>query len=396
MYDNDNLDLFDEPQNEKKNQSETAATQANVFIDDKRYIPVRENGDIVNDTTVTKCPSCGANMIFSSEKQKLYCNHCGTEKDIISRQSSEQDIINALVDDYNTWGDESHVFVCKTCGAREILDKNEIAKTCPFCGASNIVATDELPGLKPNAVVPFVIGKDAASANVKKWIRKRVFAPRRFRKCAKPEKLEGVYSPAFTFDAVTETDYRATLGEYYYVTRTRNGKTVSERRIRYFNVSGHYTMSHDDILIQASGNIDQKSLNKMQPFNTNDSREYSKEYLSGYTATQYQKSGNACWQEAQSVMDNLIRNAVLSQYHYDVVSTYNAKTEHRNVTYKYVLLPIYVGNCNWRKKVYNFFVNGFNGKVTGKSPVSPLKVSGLVAVCIGVLIGLYFLFEYFY
>lgn len=51
------------------------------------------------------------------------------------------------------------------------------------------------------------------------------------------------------------------------------------------------------------------------------------------------------------------------------------------MTYKYVLLPVYVGHSTWRQKLYNFFVNGETGKVTGKAPVSPLKVLGVVLLC---------------
>lgn len=365
----DNLDLFDdEPENSA---------------------PPEE---VENDTVVTKCPSCGANMEYSSERGKLYCKHCGTEKEIISKTSEEQDFERLLQSD-NAWGNESHVFRCENCGAREVLNKRDIAKTCPFCGTSNIVKTDELPGVRPNAVVPFKIGKEEAGGRVKKWLHKRLFAPRKFRKSAKPEKLEGVYTPAFSFDTLTESDYRAVLGKHHYRTRTVNGKTVQERYTTYFTVSGHYTMMFDDVLIQASETINQKSLNRLQPFDTNNSQEYKQEYLSGFTATQYTKSGTACWEEAKGVIRNRLKSAVLSQYTYDVVSSFNISTQCYNITYKYILLPVYVGHFNWHAKLYNFFISGFNGKVTGKAPVSPLKVFATVVVGIGVLVGLYFLYR---
>jgi len=77
-----------------------------------------------------------------------------------------------------------------------------------------------------------------------------------------------------------------------------------------------------------------------------------------------------------------------------VVSSFRISTQYYNITYKYVLLPVYVGHCKWRQKVYNFFVNGLNAKVTGKAPVSPLKVSILVVLGIALIVGLYFLFRY--
>ena len=353
-----------------------------------------ENGEVENETAVTKCPSCGANMVYDSEKKKLHCIHCGTVRDIDAKSSEEQDFERLLAEN-NTWGRETHVFRCENCGAREVLDINEIAKTCPFCGTSNIVKTDELSGLKPNAVVPFQIGKDEAGSRVRKWIRKRAFAPGKFRKSARPEEIKGVYTPAFSFDTATESEYRAVLGKYYYTTRRVNGRTVSQRHIRYFTVSGHYSMAFDDVLVQASANIDQQSLDRLQPFDTNNSKEYTKEYLSGFTATQYSKSGLSCWDEAKGVIRNRLKSAILGQYTYDVVSSFDISTQCFHITYKYILLPVYVGHCNWHAKLYNFFVSGFNGKVTGKAPVSALKVSGLVLLGIGVLVGLYFLYRTF-
>lgn len=373
----DNSDLFDEiAPSQQAQQSEPI---------------VREPENPENRTAVMKCPACGADMIYDAESGKLLCEHCGTQKEIESKTSEELDF-ERLLTDKGGW-DESHVFRCENCGAQEVLDKNEIAKQCPFCGATNIVETSELPDIRPNAVVPFRVAlKDAATA-VKTWVRKRIFAPQKFRKSAKPEKMKGVYMPSFSFDSQTHSYYTAVLGKHYYVTRRVNGRTVQEQRTRYFTVSGNYEMFFDDVLIQASGTINQKSLNKLQPFQTNDSREYTKEYLSGYTATQNTKSGLECWEEAKGVIGNRLQSAILSQYVYDVVSSFRISTQYSGITFKYILLPVYVGHCKWHTKIYNFFVNGLNGKVTGKAPISPLKVFITVLIAAGVVVGLYFLFR---
>ena len=344
-------------------------------------------------TDVTKCPACGANMVYSSERGMLYCEHCGTEKAIEADRSEEIAFEHLLANNHD-WAQESYVFRCENCGARGVVPTGEITTTCPYCGTSNIVQDDELPTIRPNALVPFAVGKDQARTNVKKWARKRLFAPRKFRKGARPEDLNGVYNPAFTFDAHALGTYRAVLGKYYYTTRRVNGKTVSERHIRYFTVSGQYANNFDDVLVQASELITQKMLNKLQPFDTNDSREYKSEYLSGFIANQNSKNGLACWEEAKWTIHNRLKAMILRLYTYDVVRSFNMNVQCSNITYKYILLPVYVGHCGFRKKIYNFFVNGLNGKVAGKAPVSPLKVTILTAVCIGVVVGLYFLFRY--
>lgn len=367
------------PQDAKE---EAAAATAPVYTADD---------EVENNTGVVKCPACGANMVYDSERGKLYCEHCDTVVEVRAKTSEEQDF-ERLLARTNEWGAETHVFRCENCGAQEVLSDGEIAKKCPFCGTTNIVRMAELPGLRPNAVVPFSVDKEDAVKSVRHWARRKLFAPRRFRKGAKPEDVNGVYMPAFSFDTCADAWYSGVLGKYCYRTRRVNGKVVQERYLVTFPVSGRYSMSFDDILVQASDKIEQKSLNALQPFDTNNSKEYRQEFLSGYTAGQYTKDGLACWEEAKGVIHGRLRSAILAGYSYDTVVSFNVEFHCRNTTYKYLLLPVYVGYCSWKKKLYHFFVSGHNGKVTGKTPVSPLKVGIAVLFGLAAITGIVFLF----
>ena len=59
------------------------------------------------------------------------------------------------------------------------------------------------------------------------------------------------------------------------------------------------------------------------------------------------------------------------------------------------MLPVYVGNYNFNKKLYNFYVNGDTGKVWGKTPKSPLKIAIAVLLGIALVAGIVALY-YFY
>lgn len=373
---------FDEGTPAQEETAASASAPARTYAADE---------EVENATDVTKCPACGANMVYDSVRGKLYCEHCDTVVEVRARTSEEQDF-ERLLSRTDEWGAETHVFRCENCGAQEVLADGEIAKKCPFCGTTNIVRTDELPGLRPNGVVPFSIAKDDAIRRVRRWARKKLFAPRRFRKEADPENVNGMYMPAFSFDTSADAWYSGVLGKYHYRTKRVNGRTVQERYLVTFPIRGNYSMFFDDILIQASDKIGQKSLNALQPFDTNESKEYRKEYLSGYTAGQYSKDGLACWEEAKGVIHGRLRSAILAGYHYDTIVSFNLDFHCRNTTYKYLLLPVYVGHCSWKKKLYHFFVSGHNGKVTGKAPVSPLKVGIAVLLGAAVVAGLVFLF----
>ena len=63
------------------------------------------------------------------------------------------------------------------------------------------------------------------------------------------------------------------------------------------------------------------------------------------------------------------------------------KTVYRNITYKYLMLPVWMSSFVYKGKVYQFMVNGRTGKVSGKAPISPLRVA--IAILIGIaVIGL--------
>lgn len=60
------------------------------------------------------------------------------------------------------------------------------------------------------------------------------------------------------------------------------------------------------------------------------------------------------------------------------------KTVYRNITYKYLMLPVWMSSFVYKGKVYQFMVNGQTGKVSGKAPISPIRVA--IAILIGIVI----------
>ena len=87
-------------------------------------------------------------------------------------------------------------------------------------------------------------------------------------------------------------------------------------------------------------------------------------------------------------MDANLRTSIVNSYGYDVVDYLNVSTLHNDVKYKYVLLPVYQLEYKYKKKTYTVVINGNSGTVTGKSPVSPVRV--IIAVLLGIaLFGLF-------
>ena len=71
--------------------------------------------------------------------------------------------------------------------------------------------------------------------------------------------------------------------------------------------------------------------------------------------------------------DKSIRQGILSQYHHDVVSYLNVSTNCFNVTYKYLLLPMYTGIYPYKSKIYPFYINAEAAKSRANPPSPPSK-----------------------
>ncbi len=347
------------------------------------------------DTESIKCKGCGSNITFDPETQMLKCSYCGYSEDFVKSATVAEINIEDALNTNAVWSDETIVINCPNCGARVVAEKTEMAGLCPFCGTSHVIVEEDLQGIRPNAVVPFAVNKEKCVTNFKGWAKRKLFAPNEFKKKVKADKVRGVYMPFFTFDSSTDSVYDGKVGYTKTRTvRTKNG-TRTETYTVWRHISGTFSYFFDDILINAGSNLEEKNAKKLAPFDWSAIKVYDNEYLSGYVAHRYEKSISDCWKEARNTIDSSIRRMIISQYHCDKVAYLNVSTRHNSVTYKYVLLPVYVINYKYKNKNYIIYQNGSTGKTVGKSPVSPWKVTIASVLGVAVLVGIIALFAYF-
>ena len=350
-----------------------------------------EDKSVVDSVTV-KCRSCGANMVFDPNEQTLYCSHCDTRVKFNEIDSEEIALSFEHFNDYNT-DDNLLVLTCENCNAKIVLSKNQTATSCPFCGTAHVTKLEELNGVKPTAVIPFNFDDKKALKFALNWAKKKLFAPRKFKKHLKSDDVKGVYYPTFTFDSYTDSTYNGRIGKTY----TRTVGSGKSKRVETYtvwrNISGCYYDRFDDVLISAGSKIESKYIDKLSPFSTNESKQYQENYLLGYVAYHYDKDISACFDDAKAIMDIKLRARILSQYSYDKVSYLNISTKHSNVTFKYLLLPVYVGAFLFRKKLFNFYINGRTGKTVGKTPISIFKVLFTIFCSLGLILLFYFLIK---
>ena len=351
--------------------------------------PTEQEPKVV-DKYDAKCPSCSASIKFDPSTGMLTCPYCGYDEEIpqpdldTEKIAQELNFNEALERGNFDWGEEKKIVICNACGAESVYDVLEVANVCPYCSSNHVMESAAEDALAPNGVCPFEVTREQADANFQKWMKGKWFAPNEAKRSAKADAFNGVYLPYWTFDTKTASQYSAQYGINRTVT-DKEGKTRIETD--WYNTSGFYQEFIDDYLVRATKRYDEKLLKTVEPFQTNSSRAYNKEYLSGYIAERYSIGLEDSWKNAQKGIHNHLQRQITSQikmhHNADKVRSLHFSTSHSDITYKYVMLPLWVSSFRYKEKTYQFLVNGQSGKVGGQSPISIWKVSfAILAVLI--------------
>ena len=331
-----------------------------------------------------KCPGCGAQMEFSPESQSLVCPHCRTQEAMeLSSNVSERDFAELYKQRWS--GNEVKTVKCENCGAEEVLEKKEFSTRCPFCGSNTVLKESELNSVRPDTVIPFKINKESAIERSLKWLKSKFFAPKDFKRGVSIDTIAGTYNPVWTFDSNTRTTYRGVLGKRVTKTTTVNGKTVTRTEIKWFHVSGTVDCFFDDIYVPGSERISEKTMNQLKPYDKKTYTQYTNGLLAGFSAANYTVEPLDAWKKAEQRMYAHIRQLIIRKHNADTVQSLNMSVNHMQKSFKYLLLPVYIAATTYKAKLYNFYMNGVHGKITGKTPVSKGKVALLVLGIVGVI-----------
>jgi len=341
--------------------------------------------------TDRKCPQCGGTMDFDPEVYKMHCPYCDYTEDVprddtVPAKAEELDFDSVELSENFDWGAAQKTVTCKSCGATTVYDALEVANECPYCGSNQVMEVADIKTMAPGGVVPFRISAKQAGEKFTAWIKGKLFCPNEAKKSARAESFQGIYLPYWTFDADTHSVYS---GEYGYQKKRKNKDGNEEVYYEWHRGDGVLDKFIDDELVCACGNNHDKAmLNSIEPFNTEDNVAYRPEYLAGFAAERYSLGVKDAWVKAKQAiknkLHNLCENKLRTEHNADTARNVSVNTQYSNITYKYLMLPIWISSFTYKGKVYQFMVNGQSGKVSGRSPVSPWKV--LIAILIVLLI----------
>ncbi len=342
------------------------------------------------------CDQCGADYRFNPGDGTLTCDHCGHFEPIGTgpwggASLRELDFDAAVAERLpDSDIEETRVLTCPNCAARVEFDPNTHAAECPFCATPVVTDTGVSRHIKPRGVLPFALDERSAHKAMGDWLGRLWFAPNGLKEYArKGRKMQGIYVPYWTFDADTKSSYRGERGVVYYETRTvmRDGKRVQQQvpKVRWTPKSGRVARFFDDVLVLASRSLPKTYTDALEPWDLSALEPYQPEYLAGFRAEAYTVELQEGYQEARAHMARVIERDVRFDIGGDRQRIHALDTEIRDVTFKHILLPVWMAAYKYRGQTYRFVVNGRTGRVQGERPWSAIKIT--IAVVLGLLVA---------
>ena len=343
-----------------------------------------------------KCKNCAAALKFKPGTASLICEYCQTLNTIEEKPAEiiENDFREFLKENGSgTSKQDITVCKCSSCGASTTLPPNITSSSCPYCDTPLIIQNAGTCSIiKPKYLLPFKINRNEAKEKFTGWVKGLWFAPNKLKDYAahSAEKLNGVYMPFWTYDSDTTSSYSGMRGDHYYITesyRDSNGQTKTRqvRRTRWSPASGTVYNKFDDVLVCASKSLPFKLTHALEPWDLQDLKEYNDQYLAGFLTESYQLNLEEGFDTAKEIMYSAIQSSVKRDIGGDEQQITSLNTNYNTISFKHILLPLWISAYQYKEKTYRFVINARTGEVQGERPYSAAKIILLILFILAVI-----------
>lgn len=351
------------------------------------------------------CAQCGAKIEFDPATRSLKCPYCG-HTTIIAEPTNEEEekVVERDFEEYleklETGGGSaiaghSSQTKCSGCGAMVLLEDKVVTEKCPFCGTHLENKPESAASMiPPESLVPFRRDFRQARESFEKWIEGLWFAPSELKQLANLGQFNGVYVPHWTYDAMTNTRYRGERGDDYqdtesYTETDASGNTVTKTRsvtrTRWTSVSGHVSHFFDDVLVCATKSVPSHLVSYLAPWHLEELEPFKADFLSGFKTERYGIGLKQGFGDAKKLMEPEIIRLIHRDIGGDHQRISFKQTQYMAITFKHLLLPVWVAHYRYQEKLFQILVNGRTGKVSGERPWSWWKIVRLIVLILLVI-----------
>ncbi len=326
------------------------------------------------------CPNCGGSMQFDVDRQDLICESCGYAEE--EEHEPAADIDGQLVDlvlptvEAHRWAEAQHLLRCDKCGAVTIAETTVRTNRCTYCGSLQLTETEEGEELiDPDSIGLVAIDESEATKRIRDWLKEGMYTPSDLVKEIRTLELRPGYYPFWMFDGTLEVPWNCQVND-----GSRNSPNWIPR-------SGTEHLMFNDILIPGLKNIGIRDLDLLQPFKLKDLVTFKPNYLAGWSSLAYDRSmADASLQARELVMREFQRTVTRRiEPSWEKKDLRVGGGTWSGLTFKHILLPLWIGVYTYEGELYRVVVNGQTGKVAGKKPKDRVTVA-LVWVAAGIIV----------
>ncbi len=396
--------------------AETPVTDPNVTIENSVKIVETDTGAKDGQN---KCPKCGSTDItLNVNTGKLRCSFCRHEFDPIKVDNMETDITKLegqvvgsgatnIVADTN----EVMTFKCSSCGAEVVIDTASSTQArCHWC-RSTLSVNQQIPnGAIPDVVLPFNVTKDAAKAEIEKFVGKRkFFANPQFKKEFTTENIMGVYFPYMLVDINSHANLKG-FGEH--LVKTHYDSSNNERLYdadlykveREFDIAieGLTVESSSDKLNNTASDKTNNVINAIMPFDIENCVRYDSNYLKGYTSERRDTNVESLKPLVEAQAKDVVRfaaNDTLKNYDRGVAWS-NEELDIKGEQWKAAYLPVWLYSyqqVKGDKKILHYVaVNARTKETMGSVPIHypKLIITSIIVEILGIIAMINIDFDY--
>jgi hypothetical protein len=133
-----------------------------------------------------------------------------------------------------------------------------------------------------------------------------------------------------------------------------------------------------DVLVPASQSVPRQFAERLAPWKLDLLAPYRDDFVSGFTVEAYQTGLEPGFGLARQQMEVAIREAICRDIGGDRQRILSMSPKYFDISFKHILLPIWLSSYRYADKTYRFLVNGQTGTVQGERPWSIWKIAATV------------------